>query len=115
MSIAWTTLRPAPIVAERGRRSNAQPAHPFPSLLPGGLMQQPFRKLVIGLALAAAPLFAAAQTVPIVGLVEQSGAGATAGTNFDNGVKLAVNEINAAGGLAGGKIAYTSYDTQTNP
>jgi branched-chain amino acid transport system substrate-binding protein len=53
--------------------------------------------------------------VPIVGLVELSGVGATAGTNFDNGVKLAVKEINAAGGLAGQKIVYTSFDTQTNP
>ena len=78
-------------------------------------MQQPLRKIVIGFAFAAASFVTAAQTVPIVGLVEQSGAGATAGTNFDNGVKLAVKEINAAGGLAGGKIAYTSYDTQTNP
>jgi branched-chain amino acid transport system substrate-binding protein len=78
-------------------------------------MQLQFRRMVIGVALAALPFVTAAQTVPIVGLVEQSGAGATAGTNFDNGVKLAVKEINAAGGLGGGKIAYTSYDTQTNP
>ena len=30
-------------------------------------------------------------------------------------MKLAVKEINAAGGLSGRKIAYTAYDTQTNP
>jgi branched-chain amino acid transport system substrate-binding protein len=71
--------------------------------------------LVIGIAFAAATFFVAAQTVPIAGLVELSGTGATAGTNFDNGVKLAVKEINAAGGLAGNKIVYSSYDTQTNP
>ena len=34
--------------------------------------------------------------VPIFGLVELSGTGATSGTNFDNGVKLAVKEINAS-------------------
>ncbi len=70
------------------------------------------------LALCGAPLLAAAQqasTVPVVGLVELSGPGATAGTNFDNGVKLAVQEINAAGGIAGQRIAYSSWDTQTLP
>jgi branched-chain amino acid transport system substrate-binding protein len=44
-----------------------------------------------------------------------SGGGATAGTNFDNGVKLAVKEINAAGGILGRKIDLQSLDTQTNP
>jgi branched-chain amino acid transport system substrate-binding protein len=74
-----------------------------------------FRRYLLATALASVPLFATAQNVPIVGLVELSGVGATAGTNFDNGVKLAVKEINAAGGLAGQPINYTSLDTQTNP
>jgi branched-chain amino acid transport system substrate-binding protein len=78
-------------------------------------MKHPFRSLAAALALAAVPLVAAAQPVPIVGLVELSGGGATVGTNFNNAVKLAVKEINAAGGLAGRPIEYTSYDTQTNP
>src|SRR4051794_41265220 len=63
----------------------------------------------------ATPVFAQQKAIPIVGLVELSGAGATAGTNFDNGVKLAVKEINAAGGILGRKLAYTSNDTQSNP
>jgi len=78
-------------------------------------MKHPFRNLAAALALAAAPLLAVAQPVPIVGLVELSGGGASVGTNFDNAVKLGVKEINAAGGLAGRKIEYTSFDTQTNP
>ena len=53
--------------------------------------------------------------VKVAGLVELSGTGATSGTNFDNGVKLAVKEINAAGGILGRKIEYTSGDTQSNP
>ena len=53
--------------------------------------------------------------ITVVGLVELSGAGATAGTNFNNGVKLAVKEINAAGGILGRKIEYTANDTQSNP
>src|ERR1700693_909913 len=68
---------------------------------------------LLGLSVAGTSL--AQQTVPIIGLVETSGTGATAGTNFDNGVKLAVKEINAAGGILGRKIQYTSMDTQSAP
>src|SRR5512132_2166962 len=78
-------------------------------------MQSAFRQLALMAAVAAAPALAMAQAVPIVGLVELSGVGATAGTNFDNGVKLAVREINAAGGLGGRTIEYSAFDTQTNP
>jgi branched-chain amino acid transport system substrate-binding protein len=78
-------------------------------------MKHPIRHLAAAVALAAAPMLAAAQPVPIVGLVELSGGGATVGTNFNNAIKLGVKEINAAGGLAGRPIEYTSYDTQTNP
>jgi len=53
--------------------------------------------------------------VPIFGLVELSGTGTTSGTNFDNGIKLAVKEINASGGVLGRKIEYTSLDTQSQP
>lgn len=73
------------------------------------------KSLIGGLALAAAGLVSAQQTVPIFGLVELSGTGATSGSNFDNGIKLAVKEINAAGGILGRKINYQSLDTQSNP
>ncbi len=53
--------------------------------------------------------------VKMFGLVELSGGGATSGTNFDEGAKLAVKEINAAGGILGRKIEYTSSDTQSQP
>jgi branched-chain amino acid transport system substrate-binding protein len=66
-----------------------------------------------GWALATPSL--AQDVVRIVGLVELSGTGTTSGTNFDNGVKLAVKEINAAGGILGKKIEYTSMDTQSQP
>src|SRR5438046_3262774 len=76
-----------------------------------------FERLAIAaLVLSAATTSLAQQgPVPIFGLMELSGTGATAGTNFDNGVKLAVKEINAAGGLLGRKIEYTAMDKQTNP
>jgi branched-chain amino acid transport system substrate-binding protein len=76
------------------------------------------KKLYAMLALAA---FAAAGAVhaqapiKVVGLYELSGAGASAGTNFKNGVELAVKEINAAGGILGRKIETASYDTQSQP
>jgi len=69
-----------------------------------------------GLALVASLGASLAQeTVKIVGVVELSGAGATAGTNYKNGAQLAVDEINAAGGILGKKIEFVVYDTQTNP
>ena len=67
------------------------------------------------LACLTASMAMAQQTVKIVGLVELTGTGTTSGTNFDNGIKLAVKEINAAGGILGKKIDYVSYDTQSNP
>jgi branched-chain amino acid transport system substrate-binding protein len=77
-------------------------------------MHPTLRRLAATLALAGAGS-TFAQPIPIAGLVELSGPGATAGTNFNNGVKLAVKEINAAGGLFGRQIAYTATDTQTQP
>ena len=73
------------------------------------------KSLLGSVILATATLASAQQTVPIFGLVELSGTGATSGSNFDNGIKLAVKEINAAGGILGRKISYLSMDTQSNP
>jgi branched-chain amino acid transport system substrate-binding protein len=65
--------------------------------------------LVAGLAVAQG------QPVKIYGLVELSGTGATSGTNFNDGVKLALKEINAGGGILGRKVEYTASDTQSQP
>ena len=67
--------------------------------------------------LAGISMVAVAQQGPVLfyGIMELSGTGATPGNNFDNGVKLAVKEINSAGGILGRKIGYVSTDTQTNP
>ena len=73
------------------------------------------KQLVATTAFASICATASAQPIPIAGLVELTGSGTTAGTNYDNGVKLAVSEINAAGGILGRQIKYTSMDTQTNP
>ena len=73
---------------------------------------------IAGLLLSLAvvqPLFAQTGPIKIAGLVELSGTGTTSGTNFNDGVKLAVKEINAAGGILGRKVEYTPNDTQSQP
>jgi branched-chain amino acid transport system substrate-binding protein len=61
------------------------------------------------------PLLAQTPPIKIAGLVELSGPGATSGTNFNDGVKLAAKEINAAGGILGRRVDFTSSDTQSQP
>jgi branched-chain amino acid transport system substrate-binding protein len=73
-------------------------------------------KLIAFCALSMGATAAFAQDVlKISNIVELSGGGATAGTNFKNGVELAVKEINASGGILGKKIQTTTADTQSNP
>jgi branched-chain amino acid transport system substrate-binding protein len=63
-------------------------------------------------ALCAATLTAPAWAqVKIAGLYERSGAGATAGANFETDVDRAIEEINAAGGILGLKIEHSISDT----
>lgn len=66
-------------------------------------------------ALAFAGTAQAQEKVKLINVVELSGAGATAGTNWKNGIDLAVAEINARGGIMGRQIEIIHYDTQTNP
>lgn len=67
--------------------------------------------LLLGSALS--PAFA--EDVKIGMVAELSGAGAPVGTNWRDGIKLAVGEINAAGGILGKTIAVSEYDTATDP
>jgi len=46
---------------------------------------------------------------------ELSGAGAVSSTNFRDGALMAIEEINAKGGILGRKVELKQYDTQTNP
>jgi branched-chain amino acid transport system substrate-binding protein len=66
------------------------------------------------LALGAGTSFSQ-DVIKIANIVELSGGGATAGTNFKNGVELAVKEINATGGVLGKQFRTTTADTQSNP
>lgn len=63
----------------------------------------------------AAPAIAQAPRVRLINVSELSGPGATAGTNWRNGIDLAVAEANARGGIAGRQIEMIHYDSQTNP
>ncbi|HEX6014124.1 MAG TPA: ABC transporter substrate-binding protein, partial [Geminicoccaceae bacterium] len=76
------------------------------------------RLLAAALLLAAAPLQARAQEqapAVVVNAVELSGDGAIAGNNFNNGVRLAFKEINAAGGILGRQVEVVPLDIQTKP
>ncbi len=70
--------------------------------------------LVAGALGIAAPAFAQ-DTVKIPNIIELSGAGATVGNNWKNGSSLAVEEINAAGGILGKKIQLEFVDTGSDP
>ncbi len=71
-------------------------------------------KPILFAALALAPVAASAQqTVYIPNLAELSGAGAVSGTNWRDGIILAVEEVNAKGGILGRKLDVPHVDTQS--
>jgi branched-chain amino acid transport system substrate-binding protein len=74
-------------------------------------------RLKFALAFSALVLMsgAAAADVKVAYVGEISGSIAVSGGNFRDGIILAVEELNAKGGILKQKIALTQYDTQTNP
>src|SRR5215468_5926773 len=74
----------------------------------------------LGLASAISALVGSASSalaqssVYIPAILELSGAGAVSGTNFRDGMLLAIDEINAKGGLLGRKIDTPVLDTQSD-
>src|SRR5947209_17584623 len=71
-----------------------------------------------GLLLAtvsAAAAFAQGAPIKLADVAELSGGGATVGNNWKNGIDLAIEEINAKGGLLGRKLEATHADSQSNP
>jgi branched-chain amino acid transport system substrate-binding protein len=66
-------------------------------------------------ALAVTSSVWAQDTIKIPNIIELSGAGATVGNNWKNGSSLAVEEINAAGGILGKKIQLEFVDTGSDP
>jgi branched-chain amino acid transport system substrate-binding protein len=76
------------------------------------------RKTLALAGLAAVGLWAApgqAQDIVLPGVLELSGAGAVSGTMFRNGAAMAIEEINAKGGILGKKIKFEVVDTASDP
>lgn len=73
-----------------------------------------FRLALFASAVAGAALAQSGGTINLADVAELSGSGATVGTNWKNGIDLAVEEINAKGGILGAKIVVTHADTQSN-
>ncbi|ACP23713.1 putative branched-chain amino acid ABC transporter (plasmid) [Sinorhizobium fredii NGR234] len=72
--------------------------------------------IAIAMAISASlPNISWADTIKIANVIELSGAGATVGSNWRDALKLAFEEINAAGGILGEQVEVTDYDTQTDP
>ena len=72
--------------------------------------------LLVGALLTAVTATSAlAQAIKLADVAELSGGGATVGTNWKNGIDLAIEEINAKGGVLGRKLEVTHADSQSNP
>ncbi len=69
--------------------------------------------LTLGVALTGAA--SAQDVIKIPNIIELSGAGAAVGQNWKNGSSLAVEEINAKGGILGKKLELEFVDTGTDP
>src|SRR5262247_3545098 len=95
------------------------PARTTSTTREGRIIREDFMgRLRFGFALSALTLLAggaAAADVKLVYVGEISGSIAVSGGNFRDGVVLAVEEVNAAGGILKDKIALSQLDTQTNP
>ena len=71
--------------------------------------------LLLGTLLTGAAFAQSAAPIKLADVAELSGGGATVGTNWKNGIDLAVEEINAKGGILGHKLEVTHADSQSNP
>jgi branched-chain amino acid transport system substrate-binding protein len=65
---------------------------------------------VVGLAFSATP--ASAQEILVGHYGSLTGSEATFGQSTSNGIKLAINDVNAAGGINGKKVRLVEYDTK---
>jgi branched-chain amino acid transport system substrate-binding protein len=70
---------------------------------------------LVAALLAVAGTASAEDPVHLAIIAEISGAGAPSGNNWRDGAELAIEEINAAGGILGRQVDSTVYDTQTDP
>src|SRR5262245_51381051 len=99
------------------RANNGGPEAPGAATTPKGeTSMKPIQALAcLAVAATLAAPASAQQPLRIPNIIEMSGAGATVGTNWKNGLEIAVDEINAQGGILGRKVEITVVDTQSNP
>lgn len=76
------------------------------------MIKQLLSATAIVLALGAAPALA---DLKVGSIVELSGPGAAAGTNFRDGLHMGFEEINAQGGILKEQVKIHEYDSQTDP
>jgi len=69
---------------------------------------------ILAIALASAAQDTRAD-IALAGITEFKGGGAVAGTSFRRGYQLAIEEINASGGVLGERLAITQFDIETTP
>lgn len=80
------------------------------------LERRAFLRMIPGAALAAGSAnvaFAAEEPLRIGSILSVTGPAAFLGEDMKAGLQIAVDEINAAGGIAGRKIAWTFYDAES--
>jgi branched-chain amino acid transport system substrate-binding protein len=89
---------------------------PAAPLIQGGKPMKHTRLFAFTLAasLGCASPILAQTAIHIPAILELSGAGAVSGTNFRDGMLLAIDEINAKGGILGKKIDTPVLDTQSD-
>ncbi|HRK30225.1 MAG TPA: ABC transporter substrate-binding protein [Tepidisphaeraceae bacterium] len=75
-------------------------------------MRKFFGALAIGLAAFALPASALAQDILVGHYGSLTGSEATFGQSTSNGIKLAISEINGAGGINGKMVKLVEYDTK---
>jgi branched-chain amino acid transport system substrate-binding protein len=77
-------------------------------------LARPRRRLAAFLAAASLCIAGGARAdITLAGVTEARGAGAAAGTSFRNGYQLAVEQINAAGGVLGQPLRVQQFDIDT--
>jgi branched-chain amino acid transport system substrate-binding protein len=99
--------------AER-ERPDRQPAQIHQQRGKAHMLRLGFIVSVIAAGLGLSGPSYAQSTVYIPAVLELSGAGAVPGTNFRDGMLLAIDEINAKGGILGRKIDTPILDTQSD-
>jgi branched-chain amino acid transport system substrate-binding protein len=70
---------------------------------------------LLAAVMSAAALAQSGAPIKLADVAELSGGGATVGANWKNGIDLAIEEINAKGGILGRRLEVSHADSQSNP